>query len=326
MRWPGHGIVYHGAPGTCVPESAHQASPASESISNPVPHVVPRPPRWVYDLMCGGVLAPRLAGRIEIVVKGGVALLSVSIADARGLEAAALRERVAAAYVSLGAALGQIALHPIRFWNFVPSIGDRMGSGLDRYMVFNAGRYDGFERCYGEPRSFSQSLATASCIGTLGPDLVIHCLAADRPGTSIENPRQVPAWRYSSRYGPRPPCFSRATLAGVDHRTLILIGGTASILGEESRHEHDPECQLDETLGNLESLIAAAPGGMVHTPPLERIVDLRAYIVRPDDAVLVRSTLAARCPRAARLELTIARICRPELLVEIEAVADVQTG
>ena len=27
----------------------------------------------------------------------------------------------------------------------------------------------------------------------------------------VENPRQIPAFRYSKRYGPIPPCFARAT-------------------------------------------------------------------------------------------------------------------
>ena len=37
---------------------------------------------------------------------------------------------------------------------------------------------------------------------------VIHCLAADRPGAAVNNPRQVAPYHYSQRFGPLPPCFS----------------------------------------------------------------------------------------------------------------------
>ena len=36
---------------------------------------------------------------------------------------------------------------------------------------------------------------------------------------------------------------------------------------------------------------------------------------RQEDAPAIRAVLAARCPRAERIELTIARVCRPELLL-----------
>ena len=47
-----------------------------------------------------------------------------------------------------------------------------MAPGLDRYMVFNAGRYDAYARWYGTPRAFSHALATASAVGVQGADLV----------------------------------------------------------------------------------------------------------------------------------------------------------
>ena len=37
---------------------------------------------------------------------------------------------------------------------------------------------------------------------------------------------------HSTRYGPIPPCFSRATIATIGTRRLLLIGGTASIVGD----------------------------------------------------------------------------------------------
>ena len=78
-------------------------------------------------------------------------------------------------------------------------------------MVFNGGRFAACEHWHGSPNDFDHTLASASGVGVLGRALAIHCLAADDAGEPVENPRQVPAYKYSRRYGPRPPCFARAT-------------------------------------------------------------------------------------------------------------------
>jgi chorismate lyase/3-hydroxybenzoate synthase len=122
-----------------------------------------------------------------------------------------------------------------------------------------------------------------------------------------------------------PPCFSRATIATIDARSLLLIGGTASIVGEDSLHPGDAGAQLCETLRNIEALIHAAAGGGdgAESEPLDRLKDVRVYVARPEDAAPVRRVLTTTCAGAGRVELTIARVCRPELLVEIEGVAEI---
>src|SRR5262249_47691686 len=127
----------------------------------------------------------------------------------------------------------------------------------------------------------------------------------------------------SPRYGPMPPCFSRATIASVNGRRRLLVGGTASIVGEDSAHGDDVHAQLEETLRNLEALIEAATGRAESGNALTRFLDLRVYCARAGDAATIHNVLTARCPRAERIELAIARVCRPELLVEIEGVAEI---
>ncbi len=239
------------------------------------------------------------------------------------MSAAVLRAQVAGAYTAVGAALTALERQPIRFWNFVPSPGEPMGDGLDRYMVFNSGRYRGYTASLGAAEGFAATLPTASAVGVLGDDLVIACLASTVRGTPIENPRQTPAWRYSHRYGPQPPCFSRATIAAVNGRRLLLVGGTASIVGEDSMHHGDVGAQVAETLRNLEAVVDAAAGGRREgIAALDRLRDLRVYVVREADAAQIRATLVERCLHAERIELVIAPLCRPELLVEIEGVAE----
>jgi chorismate lyase/3-hydroxybenzoate synthase len=240
------------------------------------------------------------------------------------MDADALRVRVSDAYVAIGATLDAFDRQPIRLWNYIPDPGEAMGNGLDRYMVFNAGRYGGYATWRGSSAGFERSFATASGVGVISDDLVVHCLASETAGTPIENPRQRPAWQYSARYGPMPPCFSRATIAAVNGRRMLLIGGTASIVGEDSHHDGDVGAQTEETLSNLEALIEAARGGAEPGTALSRMIDLRVYVARPQDVIAIRSALAARCPGSAHVELTIARVCRPELLVEIEGVAHLE--
>ena len=289
--------------------------------------LTPVPPRWVEDLVGHSSAAHREHdGDLEIQIAGAFAHATTCIHGAVHLDAAALRDRVAAAYLALIGALARLDRHPIRFWNFVPGIGERMPTDLDRYMVFNAGRYDAYTKWYG-PENISNahcvSVGTASAIGITGSDLSIHCLAMERPGTPIENPRQTPAWQYSARYGPLPPCFSRATVVELWGRPHLLMGGTASVVGEDSRHAGHLDAQLDETLLNIEALVRTACGiGSECDAPLQRLVDLRAYITTPAHAEPVGRILSQRCPRMRTLDLVVAQICRQELLVEIEGVAE----
>jgi enamine deaminase RidA (YjgF/YER057c/UK114 family) len=163
-------------------------------------------------------------------------------------------------------------------------------------------------------------VATASGIGYGGDDLVIHCLAAASPGTPVENPRQVPAYLYSRRFGPTPPCFARATVTELEGRRLLLVAGTASIRGEESVHIGDLEAQTQETLINLRSVIAKASGGDERSA-LDLLREVRVYHPRLADGPALKDLSERAFLNVAEVELLRADLCRSELLVEIEGVA-----
>ena len=278
--------------------------------------LTPGPPRWVDELLGGSAPGGTCHGRVGIRTSRRSAHATACIGDAVRLEAQALRANVAAAYREIIDTLTEIGRHPARFWNFIPDIGEPMADGLDRYMVFNAGRHDAYSDHCG-------ALATASAVGVKGSDLFIHCLALEEPGTPVENPRQTPAWQYSARYGPLPPCFSRATIVELAGRRTLLIGGTASVVGEDSRHAGQFDAQVDETLLNLEALIRTADGNQRDArAPLQRLVDLRVYVTSAAQAERVRELLVSRCPRARTIAVALAQVCRRELLVEIEGVAE----
>jgi chorismate lyase/3-hydroxybenzoate synthase len=255
-----------------------------------------------------------------------------AIADAELLSAPALEAAVAQAYGRLAHTFTRAGRHPVRFWNFIPGIHAELDDGLDRYMAFNAGRFAAFREWFGSEATFSRDLPTASAVGIASGPLVIHGLGCVEPGLPIENPRQIPAYSYSRRYGPQPPCFARATRlapASSQRPERLLVGGTASIVGEDSQHERDAREQMIETFANLARLLERAyeVAHVAGRPDdaLRAFTHLRVYIVREDDATVVRRLVAARFPQVESIEYARADLCRRELLVEIEGRAELNS-
>jgi chorismate lyase/3-hydroxybenzoate synthase len=227
----------------------------------------------------------------------------------------AFTEAVASVYRSLACELTFRQRYPLRFWNFIPDIQAPMDEVSDRYMAFNAGRFEGYVDWFGGRETFGASVPTSSAVGVNGRDLWVYAMASDTPGVSIENPRQRSSYRYSSRYGPCPPCFARATKCD----SALLIGGTASILGEDSRHRGDVDAQTRESLRNIAAVIQAAGGSSVR--PLTALRDVRVHVAAPEDTPAVKSILEESAPHLSTVEFVQAELCRKELLVEIEGTA-----
>ena len=252
-------------------------------------------------------------------------LATASVENVPDLAPRQFEQRTFEAYAQIAETIAQTAFrHPIRFWNHVPFITDPADAGRDNYMVFNAGRFRAFSDWFGGAARFERDVATASAIGHWGRDLVIHCLAAHSPGQAVNNPRQVAPYHYSQRFGPLPPCFARATQ--LDEPQLLLVGGTASVRGEDSVHIDDLAAQLRETFVNLASLIGAAAGKKL-TPgtKLDRWLaafrELRVYYPNHDHAGEIEQTIRNHFTGLRRMEFLHSDLCRAELLVEIEGIA-----
>lgn len=275
------------------------------------------PPRYVHDLVRDGVtrtIAPSWRGHGQVVSGASFSLVSLIIRDPLELPIEEFERAVAAVYASLGSELAAERRYPIRVWNFVPAIQQSIAPAFDRYMVFNAGRYAGYSVwSHGDLASW---LPAASAVGA-GRMLAVHCLAADAAGEPIENPRQIPAYRYSRRFGVRPPCFARATVVSHDRRPLFLVSGTASIRGEDSLHEGDLAAQLEETCENLRQLSRAADAGR----GLPALTDARIYLPVTRSRRFVVRAFRSAFPSIRRVEVVPAALCRRELLVEIEVAA-----
>jgi len=289
--------------------------------------LAPVPPPWVDTLLGPSPTTRRTDspdGSVEVRTGAAFTHVAITIPHAHTLSPDTLHAHVRDAYLSVAATLNAEQRHPVRFWNFVPHIHTPSGEYLDRYMVFNGGRFAACEHWHGSPNDFDHTLAAASGVGVLGTSLAIHCLAADDAGEPVENPRQVPAYKYSRRYGPRPPCFARATRLAqpIDGAWWLLVAGTASIRGELTVHVDDVDAQTVETLDNLDALLAAAEAKRGTSAARARWRSLRVYVVRPDDLAVVRDCIEARYGPVPDIEFTQAELCRADLLVEIEGIAE----
>jgi chorismate lyase/3-hydroxybenzoate synthase len=278
-----------------------------------------RPPARSYEPLSVRLAAGERFARVEVVVDG-----------VEAMDISAFQLTVAEAYrVAFETIAALPAPHPVRFWAFIPGIHAAIGQGLDRYMAFNAGRFSAYSAWCGGREAFSRCVATASAVGIGGDRLLLHCLSARTPGLPFENPRQVPAYRYSRRYGPLPPCFARATSIEASGRRLLLVGGTASIRGEDSLHVGQLLPQTMETLRNMASLVGAScePACSEPAAPLDdwlgRFRELRVYRPRVADSERILDAIVPYFAGVGRIEVLQAELCRPELLVELEGVADV---
>jgi chorismate lyase/3-hydroxybenzoate synthase len=205
--------------------------------------------------------------------------------------------------------------HILRIWNYLDAI--TLGEGdTERYREFCVGRAQGLGAFD------ATTLPAATAIGRCDDERVVqvYWLASRTPGTPLENPRQVSAYRYPRRYGPQPPSFARAMLPPTDHMPLLL-SGTAAVVGHASQHDGELQAQLDETFRNFDALIDSA---RQHRPELPAHFGggtrLKVYVRDDHDLPQVEQALQARFGDSVPRIVLHAAICRRELAVEIDGV------
>lgn len=263
--------------------------------------------RWVY---CGGIQA-----------------------DTPGLDAYAesleafdkMRRRLSA----VGASFDQV----VRTWIYVNRITDRR-SGLQRYQEFNRARSDfyrdipfGTRFRAADPRSGCFPASTG--IGTRGPRIQMACVAIDSRRSDVfvvplENPQQTPAYDYQPVYSPESPKFSRGVAVVQGRYVSLMVSGTASIVDSRTVYPGDVVRQTVQTLNNIERLIAPENLARLGLPgagaTLKDVAKLRVYVKHAEDYPACRNIVEHRLPKVPAIYLD-ADVCRPDLLVEIEAVA-----
>ncbi|HEY0155815.1 MAG TPA: Rid family hydrolase [Thermoanaerobaculia bacterium] len=192
----------------------------------------------------------------------------------------------------------------VRMWNYVGGINEDDGME-ERYKLFCAGRHDAFvDAGY----HHDVDLPAASAVGMPGRGVITYYLAAREPGTQVENPRQVAAYNYPPQYGVKSPSFSRATV----WNGTVFVSGTSSVIGHATAHAGDVASQLDETLRNIDAVLAQTGRSLAD------VTSAKTYVRRAADYDEIARRLGGTLPNNIYVE---ADICRADLLLEIEAVA-----
>jgi len=222
------------------------------------------------------------------------------------------------AVVFPGATAASVA-SPLRIGLALPVLGGAQAEiGLtERYQSFCAGRAAGFES---NGFTLEGDLPAASAVGATGEGFVVTVVASRRDVTYVENPRQVSAFHYPRQYGPRSPSFARASRVELDEGALIVVSGTASIVGHASLHVGDALAQVDETVENLRLVYGAATGREIKCLGGVPGALYRIYVKRPSDFEAIRERFQPRIASDASCLWLHGDICRGELLVEVEMI------
>jgi chorismate lyase / 3-hydroxybenzoate synthase len=252
---------------------------------------------------------------------GAIALREEDFAPEDG--ASALQLAAQTAYRTVFATLEETGFRYLaRCWNYLPRINVD-GGGLERYRQFNIGRQDAF---IATEHSHLAGAPAACALGTHAGGLSLYFIASHTAPLTIENPRQVSAYRYPQRYGPRSPTFSRASLLKLKGREILFVSGTASIVGHESMHAGEVALQTAETLRNLDAVVEQANLQSDVKGFVTRNLSLKVFLRRPADQATVAAILRQRLGDDVDVIYLLADICREELLVEIEAVGFLDTA
>ena len=152
---------------------------------------------------------------------------------------------------------------------------------------------------------------------TIVVDAVIN---SDQCSRAIDNPLQISAHAYSqqvlidsdiSRHKTTPK-FERARRLDIGGGSMIYISGTAAIRGEESSPSNDIIEQLKLTMENIAHLYDSSE---------YRVEMLRIYLKYRSNWPEVKSWIKNNCNEIEALCIE-ADICRQELLIEIEGIAN----
>lgn len=226
-----------------------------------------------------------------------------------------LAERTEALYRRVLAACGR--RHLYRIWNYVPRINEH-ADGVENYRAFCLGRARAFESALGS--GFEAQLPAASAVGCEGSQLAVVFAAGPSAPRHVENPDQVPAYRYPIEHGPRSPSFARATIARDGTRNLIFISGTAAIKGHQTVAPGEIDGQLDCTLDNLRLISRAVGLGDRFTTAPGTRRKFKVYLRHPEDLQRVRTRLDEELLQPGDpVTYLHSEICRAALDVEIEA-------
>lgn len=316
-----------------------------QGADRPATTFVPQPPvdgaavaveAWLIETGPGAAQVERVAESVARVSFHGLTWCLAAQAEPRPGTTGVFNQTTSALSVLRGqlARAGVGLEHVLRTWYYLGEITEPEDD-TERYKELNRARGAFYEGVHfladcvppGQPAAVTYPASTG--IGSDERSLRLSALAlqTERPDvstTGLENPQQTSAFQYAACYSPKSPQFARAMALACGPDTAIFVSGTASITDSETRHIGDVEAQTHLTLDNIAVLIAednlrrhSLPGRGV---ALEELALARVYVKHVEDAPRVRAICEARMPDTPMIHV-VADVCRPDLLVEIEALA-----
>jgi chorismate lyase/3-hydroxybenzoate synthase len=206
--------------------------------------------------------------------------------------------------------------HLLRIWNYLPEIN--LGAeDAERYRQFCVGRAQAVDAAFNSPPP--AATAIGSSWSQSGLQLIALC--AKTPAIALENPRQTPAWQYPRQYGQVAPGFSRGALLHPENQpAILLVSGTASIVGHASMHSTDVAEQCRESLRNLRALLDEGEKHSAASFTLAACQALRVYVRDPAQLAAVQAVFAGSSIPPHAVVYLQGDICRRELAVELEGV------
>lgn len=199
----------------------------------------------------------------------------------------------------------------VRTWIYLDQI-------LTWYADFNRARSD-FHACEGLDgriggRAFPASTAIQGRCGEEACRMDLLSVRA-RDGSSVDiqpvlgSRRQPDAFLYGSG-------FARAMSLGIEGRRTLFVSGTASIdIEGRTAHPGDSEGQALETLRSIEALLDEQGGSL-------RDIAVGTLFHKDEETLVTYRAIAQRLGLADLPLIPVqSDVCRPELLIEIEAVA-----
>jgi enamine deaminase RidA (YjgF/YER057c/UK114 family) len=226
----------------------------------------------------------------------------------------------------------------VRQWNYVENIvevqkvkGDKP---IQNYQVLNDTR-----SLYYSQSEFQHGYPAATGIGMNYGGILLEFYAVKPFGEveilPIKNPKQVDAYNYSQEVlvgdalkklpQKTTPKFERAKYLSLNGHRTIFISGTASIHNEITIGIDDVEKQTLATLENISELVTCENlrnSGASETSGKLSYNFLRIYVKKTSDLATVKSICDNQFNDIS-VSYLIADICRDNLLVEIEGVAEI---
>lgn len=212
----------------------------------------------------------------------------------------------------------------VRQWNYIERITHMDDSG-QHYQLFNDARSHFYNSC-----KWENGYPAATGIGAQAGGVVVTFDAiknSSKHTTPIDNPLQISAHAYSQQVlinstdkRKTTPKFERAR--HIDGgKPMIHISGTAAIRGEESCKEGivGQTVLTMENIDHLTSIENQRASGVKYPSNME-YTTLRVYIKHRNNLHDAEQWITENYPGASTLYLW-ADICREELLIEIEGVA-----